>query len=350
MIAYLTYRRETATYHNPLKSLVQIYNHKSQYNLVNIDPSNPEEYELMNIRHYYPFGMEWDTPLKDAAGNSLAESELENKYTYNGKEYIDDLCIDLFEFETRWYDPAIGRFTGVDVIADQLPHLSGYNYASNNPVTNIDLYGMQGINSNSLDDFYNDYKENGLISAVSNYFNVGSLVSGTSSEKGETVSKINQTSDTASEIVTLDSDTKESISEFGGDLVHYGESMQDVGGDAVLSSAAMAATPASPMVATAGGITSSIGTGMVLTGDILEDGKLSKSTAKNTVISVATGSLGNKIKQTINKTNILGKSGNNPVSNILKSSTDVLKLKTEGVFVTFPKNRTVNNFVNLTEK
>ena len=41
------------------------------------------------------------------------------------------------------YDPQIGRFTGVDPISDQFPHVSTYNYAENEPIANIDLHGLQ---------------------------------------------------------------------------------------------------------------------------------------------------------------------------------------------------------------
>lgn len=36
-------------------------------------------------------------------------------------------------------------FYGADPISDKFPHLSPYNYASNNPVTNVDLWGLQGL-------------------------------------------------------------------------------------------------------------------------------------------------------------------------------------------------------------
>jgi uncharacterized protein RhaS with RHS repeats len=51
----------------------------------------------------------------------------------------------LYDYGARWYDPAVGRFIGVDPIADQFAHLSVYNYASNDPVKNIDLHGLQGV-------------------------------------------------------------------------------------------------------------------------------------------------------------------------------------------------------------
>jgi hypothetical protein len=49
----------------------------------------------------------------------------------------------LYAYGARYYDPAIGRFTGVDPIADKFPHVSTYNYAENEPIANIDLHGLQ---------------------------------------------------------------------------------------------------------------------------------------------------------------------------------------------------------------
>ena len=47
------------------------------------------------------------------------------------------------DYGARWYDGALGRFTGVDPLADQFPWVSTYNYAENEPVANIDLWGLQ---------------------------------------------------------------------------------------------------------------------------------------------------------------------------------------------------------------
>ncbi|MDF1697527.1 MAG: RHS repeat-associated core domain-containing protein [Saprospiraceae bacterium] len=143
---------------------------KNGDNLVHIDPNDPEKDELMEALHYYPsfqlgvlFGdffksskgalrwnLEWDTPIFDQNGNSLSETGVENRYTYNGKEFQDDLGVNLHYYGFRVYDPAIARFTGVDPISDQFPHVSTFNYAENEPMANIDLHGLQKVSVHSL--------------------------------------------------------------------------------------------------------------------------------------------------------------------------------------------------------
>ena len=118
---------------------------KNLDNLVYVDPNNPEEDELMNIRHYYPFGMEWDTPSKDMNGNSLESTGIDNNYTYNQKEQIEDLEIMLLDFGARYYDAAISRFSTIDPLADQNHHQSGFVYADNNPISNIDFMGLDAV-------------------------------------------------------------------------------------------------------------------------------------------------------------------------------------------------------------
>jgi RHS repeat-associated protein len=67
----------------------------------------------------------------------------DNDYRYNGKELNGDYGMDLYEYGFRWYDAAIGRFTGVDPIADEFAWVNTYNYAENEPVAHIDLHGLQ---------------------------------------------------------------------------------------------------------------------------------------------------------------------------------------------------------------
>jgi len=65
----------------------------------------------------------------------------DTRFTYNGKEMNEDLG--WLDYGFRFYDPSICRFSGVDPIAEYYPHVSSYNYAENEPVRHIDLWGLQ---------------------------------------------------------------------------------------------------------------------------------------------------------------------------------------------------------------
>ena len=91
----------------------------------------------VQVMHYYPFGME----MPALAYNNPAM--VKNRYLYNGKEKIDE--VGLLDYGFRYYDPAIGRFTGVDPIASDFPHVTPYNYAENYPTGAIDLWGLQKL-------------------------------------------------------------------------------------------------------------------------------------------------------------------------------------------------------------
>jgi len=91
--------------------------------------------EIIQEADYYPFGMRHDRSVTAT-----------NHYLYNGKELNTDLGLDWYDYGFRWYDAELGRFPSVDPIIENFPDLTPYNYASNNPSTLIDLWGLQGVN------------------------------------------------------------------------------------------------------------------------------------------------------------------------------------------------------------
>ena len=100
--------------------------------------------EVSQHTEYLPFG---EILVDDRPAND------KNPYLYNGKELDEETG--LYYYGARFYDAQIGRFIGVDPIIEKFPFLTPYNYASNNPVTNIDLWGLQGINRNNVWDITN---------------------------------------------------------------------------------------------------------------------------------------------------------------------------------------------------
>ncbi len=61
-----------------------------------------------------------------------------NKYTYNGKELVDEFGLNWYHYGARYYDPQIGRWHSIDP-ADELH--SPYTYCANNPVMLVDPDG-----------------------------------------------------------------------------------------------------------------------------------------------------------------------------------------------------------------
>ena len=84
---------------------------------------------LINREEYYPFG-------ETSFGGFQYK-----RYRYNGKEKDEESG--LYEYGQRYYAPWICRFVSVDPVAEDYPHLSSYNYASNRPVTSVDAEGLQ---------------------------------------------------------------------------------------------------------------------------------------------------------------------------------------------------------------
>jgi RHS repeat-associated protein len=85
---------------------------------------------------YYAFGMEI------SRGVSATPSP-DNKYKYNGKELQDELG--TYDYGSRQYDPVIGRWGVIDILAEKYERYSPYAYALNNPIKFIDKDGKEVV-------------------------------------------------------------------------------------------------------------------------------------------------------------------------------------------------------------
>ncbi|WP_370086304.1 RHS repeat-associated core domain-containing protein [Ekhidna sp.] len=89
---------------------------------------------VVSTQDYYPFGLTFNESVRVAS--------TPNNFKYNSFEYMKDLNLNLYDYQARYYDPAIGRFINVDPAADLMRRHSPYNYAFDNPIRFIDPDGM----------------------------------------------------------------------------------------------------------------------------------------------------------------------------------------------------------------
>ena len=87
---------------------------------------------------YYPFGMV-------QPGRSYNEIGVNYRYGFNGKEKDDEVKGpgNQIDYGMRVYDPRIGKFLSVDPLTISYPMLTPYQFASNSPISNIDLDGLE---------------------------------------------------------------------------------------------------------------------------------------------------------------------------------------------------------------
>ncbi|MFZ1583094.1 MAG: RHS repeat-associated core domain-containing protein, partial [Saprospiraceae bacterium] len=98
--------------------------------------------EIRSRNDYYAYGFEWNNRWEQI--DTLSPLNLKR---YNGKELFNEMNLGHYAYGKRFFDPVLGRFVCTDPISDQFPSLSSYNYASNNPIRNIDLHGLQGVDA-----------------------------------------------------------------------------------------------------------------------------------------------------------------------------------------------------------
>ena len=83
------------------------------------------------ITHYYPYGMPMDCGYIQGY----------QRWLFGDKEFDRTSGLDLYDFEARAYDPALGRFRQPDPLAESYRPLSPYLYCAANPLANVDPTG-----------------------------------------------------------------------------------------------------------------------------------------------------------------------------------------------------------------
>jgi RHS repeat-associated protein len=115
--------------------------------------------KVIEENHYYPFGLKHTnynsdklTYIKREENLRIGQLEItpiliddvrgEYNYKYNGKEYQDELGLNVTAMDFRMYDSALGRFHNIDKMADIMPSLTPYRFGFNNPVMWSDPTGL----------------------------------------------------------------------------------------------------------------------------------------------------------------------------------------------------------------
>jgi RHS repeat-associated protein len=75
-----------------------------------------------------------------------APNSSKTRYGFNGKENDNDVKGEGNQqnYGMRIYDPRLGRFLSEDPLVRKFPMLTPYQFASNNPIQNIDIDGLEG--------------------------------------------------------------------------------------------------------------------------------------------------------------------------------------------------------------
>ncbi|MGG1920563.1 DUF6443 domain-containing protein [Chryseobacterium sp. NRRL B-14798] len=89
--------------------------------------------EIIDTNNYYPFGLNHISASFSTSGFGSFYS-----YKYNGKELQET---GLFDYGWRQYMPDLGRWNGIDQLAESYLSTSPYAYVANNPISNTDPDG-----------------------------------------------------------------------------------------------------------------------------------------------------------------------------------------------------------------
>ncbi|CAL2093750.1 RHS repeat-associated core domain-containing protein [Tenacibaculum sp. 190524A02b] len=178
---------------NEFKYVYQYTDHLSNVRLSYIDNNKDgvitPSTEIIEESNYYPFGLKHKGYNNNVSslGNSTAQ-----KFKYNGVEYEESLGLNLYEMEFRSYDPAIGKFNGIDPVTH---YSQGTSVAfDNNPVFWADPSGADSIYNEKTGQYVINGKVVSFDEAL-NYANNGGNADGSNNN-------------TPDDIITLDKNGK----------------------------------------------------------------------------------------------------------------------------------------------
>ncbi|MCB9234797.1 MAG: hypothetical protein H6581_24300 [Bacteroidia bacterium] len=94
--------------------------------------------EIIQEAHYYPYGLELQGLGTPQIGNP-------HRWLFNGKENEEDFALAWQDFGARRYDAQVGKWMGVDLMAEKYYGWSPFNISLCNPIRNFDPNGNDVI-------------------------------------------------------------------------------------------------------------------------------------------------------------------------------------------------------------
>ncbi len=91
--------------------------------------------EIAERNNFYPFGAKHPDPTWTNPTSAV------NRYRFSGKEDQESLGLKFVDFGWRMDDPLLGRWFGIDRLAEKYYPISPYAFCANNPIKFIDTNG-----------------------------------------------------------------------------------------------------------------------------------------------------------------------------------------------------------------
>ncbi|WP_425237720.1 DUF6443 domain-containing protein [Ulvibacterium sp.] len=191
--------------------------------------------EIIEESNYYPFGLKHQGYNSNISslGNSTAQL-----WRYNGQENEEALGLNVTEMTFRQYDPAIGRFNGMDRFTEFSYDITPYRFAFNNPIYWSDPSGLYEVDEDGNIIITNELEIENLLNYLDN--NQGASVADisehifTSENFGMDLDGVTVTAGSpSSEFLALNRIGNQvqsglnSVTNFNGNILHNGAGMFD---------------------------------------------------------------------------------------------------------------------------
>jgi RHS repeat-associated protein len=104
---------------------------------------------------YYPFGLSFNEYQADrlrianTTPETTYEPTLRNRYRFQEQEQQTDLNLGWYAYKYRMHDPATGRFSSVDPLAEDYKYNSAYAFSENKLIDGVELEGLEWRRSTS---------------------------------------------------------------------------------------------------------------------------------------------------------------------------------------------------------